>query len=169
MATTSNTKAKAKKAKPTWTEKLEKEQQPQVVKLNAAQRMRWGGETMFIATPQMLQQVIAKVPKGKLTTVNLIREKLAADNGTDVTCPITTGIFIWIVANAMEEARLAGKSKIVPYWRVLKEGGKLNEKYPGGIEAQTKQLEAEGFLVVPTKNGKGATVAGYEQKLHRFA
>ncbi len=151
-----------------WTEKLEKEQAPKIVRLTPAQQAKWGGKTMFIATPKMILDLIAKVPKGKLTTVNLLREKLARDIGTDVTCPITTGIFIWIVANAMGEMMDSGKGKPVPYWRVLREGGKLNEKYPGGIAAHTLQLEQEGFLVVPSKNGKSATVAGYENKLYSF-
>jgi prolipoprotein diacylglyceryltransferase len=36
-------------------------------------------------------------------------------------------------ANAAEEAAKAGKGLDVPYWRTLKAGGFLNEKYPGGV------------------------------------
>ena len=35
-----------------------------------------------------------------------------------------------------------------PYWRTLKANGELNEKYPGGIEAQKEMLESEGHTVV---------------------
>ena len=36
----------------------------------------------------------------------------------------------------------------IPYWRTLKTGGELNEKYPGGTEAQKALLEAEGHTVL---------------------
>ena len=35
-----------------------------------------------------------------------------------------------------------------PYWRTLKAGGELNEKYPGGAAAQKAKLEAEGHTVI---------------------
>lgn len=158
----------ATKRKLTWIEKLNKEQQPKVEKTDKKLRERWGGETMLIATPKMVQELVAQIPRGKVTTVNLIREKLARQNGTDITCPITTGIFLWIVANAMEEMRMAGAKKIVPYWRVLKEGGKLNEKFPGGLDEHAAKLEAEGFLIVNNRAGKKTYVADYEKKLFQF-
>jgi len=34
-----------------------------------------------------------------------------------------------------------------PYWRVLKSGGEINTKYPGGDADQKKRLEAEGHKV----------------------
>lgn len=35
-----------------------------------------------------------------------------------------------------------------PYWRTLKANGELNPKYPGGVEAQRKMLEAEGHTII---------------------
>ena len=72
-----------------------------------------------------------KVPKGKLTTINEIRSALARKHRVDVGCPITTGIFAWIAANAAEEAAADGAKRVTPYWRTLKTGGELNPKYPG--------------------------------------
>ena len=43
--------------------------------------------------------------------------RLAHWHNADVTCPLVTGIFLRIVAEAAEEERLAGKSAITPYWR----------------------------------------------------
>jgi len=75
------------------------------------------------------------------------------------------GIFVGIAARAAEEMEEEGKKDITPYWRTLKEGGKLNEKYPGGIMAQAKHLEAEGFTVVPGKGKQPPHIAGYEKYL----
>ena len=52
-----------------------------------------------------------KVPKGKLTTINEIRSALARKHRVDVGCPVTTGIFAWIAANADEQAINAGLSE----------------------------------------------------------
>jgi hypothetical protein len=45
-------------------------------------------------------------------------------------CPITTGIFAWVAANAAEEQKQKGEKDITPYWRTLKNDGVINEKYP---------------------------------------
>jgi len=76
---------------------------------------------------------------------------------------MTTGIFAWIAAHAAEEQRQLGEENITPYWRRLKTGGLLNEKYPGGAEAQRLVLEQEGHTVV--KKGKNYAIINYEASL----
>jgi hypothetical protein len=51
-----------------------------------------------------------------------------------------TGIFIAIAARAAGEDEEEGKKDITPYWRTLKGKGELNEKYPGGVAAQAKNI-----------------------------
>jgi len=103
------------------------------------------------------------VPEGKLVTINEIRALLARKHGATIGCPITTGIFAWIAANAAEEQKQQGERNITPYWRTLKAGGVLNEKYPGGVEGQRKLLEKEGHRVI--QKGKKYIVDGYEKAL----
>ena len=105
-----------------------------------------------------------KVPKGKLTTINKIREALAKRHGATIACPITTGIFARIASEVAEEELAGGKKRVTPYWRTLKEGGLLNEKYPGGFQRQIERLEAEGHTIVP-KGKKNFKVLDYEKKL----
>ena len=140
------------KAKKTWREKLaESKDLP---------------KTMVIPSPQEVDQVMRRVPKGKLATINEIRLCLAKKHGTDIACPMTTGIFAWIAANAAAEARAAGEKHPTPYWRTLKTGGELNPKYPGGVAALTKLLRAEGHRVV--QRGGKHIVADYETRLARL-
>jgi len=40
-----------------------------------------------------------------------------------------------------------GKKTTTPYWRTLKEGRVINEKYPVSIEKQAQLLESEGHHV----------------------
>jgi hypothetical protein len=58
-----------------------------------------------------------------------------------------------------------GKKDITPYWRTLKSKGELNEKYPGGLDAQAKYLQAEGHTIELDKAGKPKHVKDYEKKL----
>lgn len=81
-------------------------------------------------------------------TVSEIRRRLAIEFSADVTCPLTTGIFIRIVAEAAEENRAGGRKRVTPYWRVVRDDGTLNPKFPGGVTNQAKYLRAEGFKVV---------------------
>jgi hypothetical protein len=60
---------------------------------------------------------------------------------------ITTGIFVRIAAEAACEDARAGKSRITPYWRVIRDDGRLFEKLPGGPAAQADHLAAEGHAL----------------------
>lgn len=105
---------------------------------------KYGGERMFFAPPAAYDQVMKRIPAGKLTTVGEIRRYFAEKNNADFTDPITAGIFVSIAAWASEQ-RQEDKT---PYWRTLKANGELNPKYPGGVEAQKMKLEAEGLTIV---------------------
>ena len=56
-----------------------------------------------------------------------------------------------------------GKTDITPYWRTLKVGGQLNEKFPGGVEAQAAHLREEGHTI--ESRGKKMKVKDFEQAL----
>ena len=103
-----------------WHEKMERPQEPKLVPITT-RMSRFGKGFMLIPTPKLVDSVIRKVPRGKLITIGTIRKKLAVEHGADVTCPLTTGIFIRIVAEAAEEARAKGGKRITPYWRVVRD------------------------------------------------
>lgn len=105
---------------------------------------KYGGNRMYFAPPIDYDRVMREVPYGKVTTVGEIRDYFAKLSGADFTEPITAGIFVSIAAWASYQ-RSADET---PYWRTLKANVELNEKYPGGIEAQRQKLEAEGHTVI---------------------
>ena len=76
-----------------------------------------------------------------------------------------TGIFAAIAARAAEEDAAEGKQDITPYWRTVKVGGALNEKYPGGVAAQAAHLKAEGHEIVSGKGKKPPRVMNFERAL----
>lgn len=59
---------------------------------------RYGGTKMFFAPPRYYDEIVKKIPEGKILTIKEIRSYLATKNSCDFTEPITAGIFIQIVA-----------------------------------------------------------------------
>ena len=137
------------KSKKSWREKLSDDKGlPKVGKVEGKMTKRWGTGTMVIPAPREVDALMRRVPRGKVTTINELRAALARKYKVDFTCPITTGIFSWIAANAAAEDAAHGRKRITPYWRTLKTGGELNQKYPGGVAALRKLLRAEGHKIV---------------------
>lgn len=137
---------------------------PRVAEIPPPLAARWGvSGTMVIPAPLEVDAQMRRVPRGRVTTINRIRSALAAKHGVTVACPVTTGIFASIAAHAAAEDEAEGRRRGAAYWRVLKEGGELNPKYPGGLAGQRRRLTAEGHKVV-TK-GKRMFVADFERRL----
>ncbi len=118
---------------------------------------------MVIPAPREVDEVMRRVPRGRLITVNQIRAALARKHRVDTACPITTGIFASIAARAAGEDEAEGRRRVTPYWRTLKGSGEMNPKYPGGLAEQKKRLRAEGHEIV--MRGKRAFVAEPERRL----
>jgi alkylated DNA nucleotide flippase Atl1 len=145
----------AKYERKSWREKLaDSKGLPRVGKVAGKMSKRFGTGTMVIPAPIEVDELMRRVPNGRVTTINQLREALARKHRADFACPITTGIFAWIAAHAAEEAAAAGRKRITPYWRTLKSTGELNVKYPGGAGAQAARLRAEGVAIEPARGKK---------------
>ena len=154
------------KTRKSWQEKLaDSKGLPKVEKITDKMGQRWGTGTVVIPAPKEVDEIMKKVPEGKLITVSEIRKLLAKKHGATIGCPLTTGIFAWVAANAAEEAAAEGEKNTTPYWRTLKSGGELNEKYPGGIEAQAARLREEGHTIELGKGKKPPRVKDFEKHL----
>jgi hypothetical protein len=154
------------KLKKSWREKLADDKgMPKVVEITGKMSTRWGTGTVVIPAPREVDEIMKSVPRGKLITINRIRERLAKRHGASIGCPITTGIFAGIAARAAEEDAAEGKKDITPYWRTVKVGGVLSEKFPGGVEAQAAKLKAEGHTIETSRNGKPKRVKDFEKSL----
>ena len=147
-----------------WKEKLEDSKGlPKVEPITDKMSKRWGEGTVVIPAPIEVNNIMKTVPEGKLITIDQIRKKLAEKHRATIGCPLTTGIFAWVSAHAANETALEGKKDITPYWRTLKTGGIVNEKYPGGVNYQKQLLEREGHKVI--QKGKKFIVQDYEKAL----
>ena len=144
-----------------WREKLEKAPAPKIVRIPPKMQKRLGKGTMLIPSPLDVDARIREAGRGRLVTQPQIRGDLARACGADVACPITTGIFLRIAAEAAEEDRRAGKKRVTPYWRVVRDDGSLIEKFPGGVEAQAARLIAEGHAIEPGRGSRPPRVKGF--------
>jgi hypothetical protein len=111
--------------KKTWREKLSNDNGlPRVAEIDERMSSRWGEGTAVIPAPREVDELMRAVPEGKLTTINHLRETLAHRRGATIGCPITTGIFARIAAEAAAEDEKDGRVNITPYWRTLRRAGK---------------------------------------------
>ena len=147
-----------------WREKLANNKgYPKVFQIDQTKSKRWGEGTFVIPAPMEVSDLMGRVPKGRLTTIDELRRTLAQRHGSTIACPITTGIFAWIAAHAAAESQAEGQKKIIPFWRTLKKKGELNPKYPGGVAGLKRKLTGEGHAVI--QKGKRFFVKDFEQRL----
>jgi 6-O-methylguanine DNA methyltransferase, DNA binding domain len=147
------------KTRKSWREKMENPNLPKVVAIPPRMQGRFGAGSMLIPSPREVDAMIRTVRKGSVITVSKIRQELAAKYAADVTCPMTTGIFVRIASEAAEEEAASGNTRITPYWRVVKDDGSLNPKFPGGAVRQSERLRAEGHSIVAGSGNRPPRVA----------
>jgi alkylated DNA nucleotide flippase Atl1 len=135
----------------TWQEKMVNPNLPKVEAIPPKMQKRLGEGTMVLPSPRDVDEAIRAIPEGTVTTVSGLRQLLAAKYSTDTACPLVTGIFVWVAANAAEEEARSGDRAMTPYWRVVKDDGSLNPKFPGGIARQARHLRAEGLRITGGK------------------
>lgn len=155
------------KSKIPWREKIENVKEHKIVTIPSRMEKRMGKGTMLIPKPSDIEALIRKVRKGKLVTKSELRRKLSGVYKTDVACPITTGIFIRIIAEASEDDIKAGR-KSTPYWRIVNDDGSLTKTFPGGEGRQAANLRREGMRIGKSKNGKEFIVRDFENFLVRL-
>lgn len=119
-------------AKKTAREKLAAKKQLKKVVMEKA----WGGikpgQTMLVATPLMVDAYIRDIPHGATRTIPELRDDLAAQQSCAGTCPMSTSIFVRMVAEAALEDLADGKpvADVSPFWRVITSQDKMAKKLP---------------------------------------
>jgi alkylated DNA nucleotide flippase Atl1 len=111
------------------------------------------GGAMVVSSPSEVDELVRAIGPGEVATLDDIRVVLARRHNVAVACPVSTAIFANMGARAAEERREMGASadELTPWWRVLKKGGFLNPKLPGGVSRQADLLAAEGVRSSPLR------------------
>ncbi|MFC2071526.1 hypothetical protein ACFLUU_02250 [Chloroflexota bacterium] len=73
------------KLRKSWQEKLaDSKDLPRVVEITPNMSQRWGTGTACIPAPIEVDEIMKKVPRGKLITINQIREVVAKRHGATI-------------------------------------------------------------------------------------
>ena len=131
--------------KKSWLDKLNENKEPKIKKIDIDFADIPAGSNMFIATPKLIDQYINEIGVGKRIDLKTLRKDLPIEHNADYTCPVTTGIFLRIVAEANYEKLQQGihLQEITPFWRVIEPNSALAKKLTFGQDFLLKQIEKE--------------------------
>ena len=131
--------------KKSWLDKLNENKEPKIKRIEIDFADIPSGSMMFIATPKLIDEYIQEIGVGKRINIKTLRKDLAIAHNADYTCPVTTGIFLRVVAEANYEKLQQVKrlEEITPFWRVIEPNSPLAKKLTFGQDFLLEQIEKE--------------------------
>lgn len=128
-------------ARKTWQQKLNGGKPPHVEVLDKPFGGALPGARMLVSSPREVDDYIRTLPAGTKGAVTDLRAALATKHDAQIACPLSTGIFVRIAAEAALEELAQGKpeSEVAPFWRVVDPKSPLAKKLSCGagfIEAK---------------------------------
>ncbi|TQV66319.1 hypothetical protein FKG94_27390 [Exilibacterium tricleocarpae] len=130
----------------------------EILKIPKTMEKFFGGSGKMVKpSVKTVVRYVNKIPRGKLASIEALRDKLARVNKVDVACP----------AGTMKSIKMAIKDEEkLCYWRLIKKDGSLISQFPGGVKEQQRSLLEEGIEVEENK-GK-PRVTNFDKKLFSF-
>jgi hypothetical protein len=130
-----------------WTEKLQSDRPFEITVVDQPMLGWPAGTTMLIATPLIIDGYLRAIPSGMAVAPAKMRDDLAKEYGTQMTCALTAGIFLRIASEAALEAMAAGAvvTSVAPFWRVVERKSPLAKKLSCGPEEIARLRAAEGI------------------------
>jgi hypothetical protein len=134
--------------KKSWQEKMNIDRQPVIEKADKDFGGVKTGQMMLIPSPKLVDAYIRQIPEGQEADISVIRRDLAAEYHAEITCPLTTGIFIRMAAEAAYEEYENGTpiNKITPFWRVISLKSPAAKKLSFGTAFLAEQRKQEGLM-----------------------
>ena len=122
-----------------WVEKRDCGKEPHVKVLDRSFGGIKEGCKMLISSPKEIDQFIRSIPENSYIKPVEMRVSLAERHNADATCPVSTGIFLRIVAEAAIEEwkNKLDTSSITPFWRVVEKNSPLAKK----LDINSENLE----------------------------
>ena len=116
-------------AKKTWAEKM-KAKPPHHVILEKDFAGIPKGSKLHISSPLEIAAELKAIPAGSTMSIQAFRHRLAEKNKCDETCPVSTSIFLRVVAEySWEEFNRSNSThNISPFWRVLESSSPMAKK-----------------------------------------
>ena len=117
------------RAKKTWTEKMQAKP-PHYVILDKDFAGVPKGAKLHISSPVEIAAELKTIPPGSILSIQAFRRRLAEKNKCDATCPVSTSIFLRIVAeHTWEEFNSSSSTQdLAPFWRVVESSSPMAKK-----------------------------------------
>jgi hypothetical protein len=117
------------RARKTWTEKM-KAKPPHHVILEKDFAGIPKGSKLHISCPVEVVEELKDIAPGSIISIQAFRRRLAEKNNCDATCPVSTSIFLRIVAeHTWEEFSRTGSTEdLAPFWRVVESSSPMAKK-----------------------------------------
>lgn len=136
-----------RKKKPTdWRKRFGAAKAPHVVMLHADFAGVKAGNTMLISSPGEIANYLARIPQGETRTMDRLRNELARKAGANAMCPVTTAIYLRVVAEVALTDLAEGKplDQVVPFWRVVTPDSKVAKKLSCGPDHVAHLIALDG-------------------------
>lgn len=125
----------------TWRQKFENGRVPEVEVLEKPFGGMIPGDRMLISTPGEVDAELRTIPPGKTLSIPEFRNRLAKKHGAVGCCPLTTSIFLRIVAEVALEEMAEGKTAVAPFWRVVDAKSPVAKKLSCGADEVARLRE----------------------------
>jgi hypothetical protein len=119
-----------------WRKRFDSAKDPHVVMLHSDFAGVKAGTSMLISSPGDIANYVARIPHGETRTVERLRNELARKAGAQAMCPVTTAIYLRIVAEVALRDLDEGRpfDAVAPFWRVIRPGSKIAAKLSCGAD-----------------------------------
>jgi hypothetical protein len=117
------------RAKKTWAEKMNAKPPHHVVLEKDFAGIPKGAK-LHISSPVEIAAELKTIPPGSFMSIQAFRRRLAEKNKCDATCPVSTSIFLRIVAeHTWEEFNSSSSTQeLAPFWRVVESSSPMAKK-----------------------------------------
>jgi hypothetical protein len=117
------------RAKKTWAEKMNAKPPHHVVLEKDFAGIPKGAK-LHISSPVEIAAELKTIPPGSFMSIQVFRRRLAEKNKCDATCPVSTSIFLRIVAeHTWEEFNSSSSTQdLAPFWRVVESSSPMAKK-----------------------------------------
>lgn len=128
-----------------WYKRFDTARAPHVATLPSDFAGVKAGSTLLISSPAEIATYLSAIPPGETRTVARLRSDLARKAGADAMCPVTTAIFLRVVAEVSIGDLQAGKSmeKVAPFWRVVTPDSRIAARLSCGPDGVAHYAERE--------------------------
>jgi hypothetical protein len=118
------------RARKTWAEKM-KAKPPHHVFLDKDFAGIPKGSKLHISSPVEVAEELKNIPSGSIISIQAFRRRLAEKNNCDATCPVSTSLFLRIVAEHTwdEFSRTGSTKELAPFWRVVESSSPMATPY----------------------------------------